>query len=179
MEENLIDGYPLYPIYSFSFRWSQDGEHNPDYPNWQKDLPAGRVWNATGFDKMYKEEKTQEEIDRIAKDWWEAYILTNSEKVKNPELTKIEAKFKERNTWLLTWFQHETFDTGLSDTDVLNSFEQYVRRKESIHKTDGLMGADDRWRWHGSEPSSEPNSHSPAPCRCKFCKEQGMVRIAH
>ena len=41
------------------------------------------------------------------------------------------------------------------------------------------MGAEDRWRWHGAEPSGSNEDHSPAPCRCKFCKEQGVIRIAH
>ena len=41
------------------------------------------------------------------------------------------------------------------------------------------MGAEDRWRWHGAEPDGKPTDYSPAPCRCKFCKEQGVIRIAH
>ena len=43
-----------------------------------------------------------------------------------------------------------------------------------------LMGAEDNWRWRAAGPDgNESEDQIPAPCRCKFCKEQGLLRIAH
>jgi len=39
------------------------------------------------------------------------------------------------------------------------------------------MGAEDRWRWRGF--GDDGKEETSAPCRCKACKEQGVVRIAH
>lgn len=187
-EQLLIDGFPAFPIYKFSFRWTQDGVQDPNYPKWHEGLPPGRIFNGTGFSKMFMEEKTQEEIDKIASDWWEKYIAEEKNAALHPELVKMKASFFEHETWYITWFQHETFDTGQSDQEVLQSFEKFVTRKEMLNErqrmnddTDAycLMGAEDRWRWHGAEPGGDGGDRSPAPCRCKHCKEQGVVRIAH
>ncbi len=40
------------------------------------------------------------------------------------------------------------------------------------------MGAEDRWRWKGREPNGGDDESDP-PCRCKFCKKQGIIRIGH
>jgi hypothetical protein len=183
--------YKKYPIYSFSARWSQEGES--EYPGWKEGLPEGRIWNGTGFSRMFKEEKTQEELDQIAKDWWEKMLAEKNKEeskhpIKNPELKELKVKFKEYDSWILTWFCHETFDTGQTPAEALESFEEYVSRTEaknkkierscpeSEHYNQGLktlMGADDRWRWHGEKEGD------PAPCLCKHCKKQGMIRIGH
>lgn len=77
---------------------------------------------------------------------------------------------------------------GQSDADAVTSFEEFVRRKEDINaksrsKTGAemycFMGAEDRWRWHGADPNGDSSDHSRPPCRCKYCKEQGLIRIAH
>lgn len=186
----LIEGYPAYPIYKFNFRWSQDGVQDEKYPKWHEGLPEGRTWNGTGFNKMFKEEKTQEWLNAYAANWWANYIIKQQQdsKIKNPELVKIEAVFSEYETWYLTWFQHETFDIAQTDDEALRSFETFVTRKEILNERqqviDGndaycLMGAEDRYRWHGAEPNGDKNDYSPAPCRCKFCKEQDVIRIAH
>ena len=187
-----------YPIYSFAAKWAQDGEHDPKYPNWHKGLPEGRTWNSTSMTKMCKEEKTEEELKAIADEWWEK-VLSTSEKegrsaIINPKIESLTYKLKEHETWDLSWFQHETFDVGQTNEEVLKSFEEYVRRAEEKNREierqypedkyyenghRALMGAEDRWRWHGAEPNGESTDHSPAPCRCKFCKEQGVIRIAH
>jgi len=184
--------YPKYPIYSFSARWSQDGVWDENYPNWHEGLPEGRVWNSTSFRKMFKEEQTQEQLDAFAKEWWEGYLKAEHRTpMINIEMDFLKAEYKEHETWVLTWFQHETFDVGQSDLEALDSFEQFVRRYERMQGQDifyqknypekyhCLMGAEDRYRWHGAEPDGKPDDHSPAPCRCKFCKEQGVIRIAH
>ena len=184
IEEQL--GEPVYPIYSFNFRWIQDGIQDPRYPSWHEGLPEGRIYNSTGFGKMFKEDMAQETIDAYTEDWWASYLATdkNKEKIINPELLKCEGKFKEYETWYLTWFQHETYDVGQTDEEALTSFRKYTWRKMSELEREGkdfhgLMGADDEWRWHGAGEDGEQESRSAAPCRCKFCKEQGVLRIAH
>ena len=187
-----------YPIYSVSAKWTQDGEQDPKYPKWYEGLPEGRIWNSTGFTKMFKEELTDEELKAFAEDWWEKYIENQKDKdrnpIKNPDQLQLTYKIVEFEEWNLTWFQHETFDEGQTDEEVLRSFSDYVDRvqdknqeiewnypEEEWHKQGHkvLMGAEDRWRWHGAGPNGEPDDRSPAPCRCKYCKEQGVIRIAH
>lgn len=184
-----------YPIYTFSAHWSQDGKQDMNYPKWHEGLPEGRIWNGTSFSKMYKEEKTQEELDIIVKEWWEK-LIEKKDNIINPELDYLKSEFKGYETWYLSWFQHETFDDGQTDEEVLQSFADYVdrvqRKNHDIdmefgddysekykHGYKALMGAEDTWRWHGAEPDGKPEDYSPAPCRCKFCKEQGVIRIAH
>ena len=176
-----------YPIYVFNARWAEDGQHDEKYPHWHEGLPEGRIWNSTSFNRMYKEEQTQEQLDATINEWWEKVLIERADK--NPGLYNLEAKYKEHESWMLTWFQHETIDVGQTNEEALNSFEQYVRRYEYMQDRfyDGeypenyhcLMGAEDRYRWHGAEPNGTPKDHSPAPCRCKFCKEQSVIRIAH
>lgn len=96
---------------------------------------------------------------------------------------KIEIKFIEFTTWCLTWFSHYTYNTNLSNSELLESFEKYVDEKKEFNfnineesiisfearvpkeKRICLMGAEDRWRWK--------------LCRCKHCQKQGVVRIDH
>lgn len=191
--------FKKWPIYSFSAKWSQDGEWNPEYPNWHDGLPEGRIWNSTGFSKMFKEEQTNEQLDEYIQDWWEKMIETKNKEDKfpiiNPRDVKLEVKFVEFESWVLTWFCHETFDIGQTDEEAIRSFEEYVARvqdhNERIkrncpedqwykngHKC--LMGAEDRWRWRGAYENGEyGDGEASYPCRCKYCKEQGVLRIAH
>jgi hypothetical protein len=173
-----------YPIYRFSARWSQEGEWNENYPNHHKGLKYGRIWNGSSFTKIYKEEKSQDELDAIAREWYKNMVIAKKDTnhpIINPRLKFITAKYVEHNTWCLTWFSHETFDEGQTDAEVLASFEEYVREVENNNRhkewdDDGyitLMGAEDRWRWCADGPETKP------PCRCKHCKEQGMIRIGH
>ena len=180
----LIEGEKAYPIYSFSFTWFQDGDRDKKYPK-DKELPEGRISNATSFYKMYKTQQKRATLVAYAMNWWAKYIYEvrrfSKEKliIKNPELIKANIKFREYEVWLLTWFQHETFDIGQSNDEALRSFAKFVYRKERLGEDKYcLMGAEDRWRWHGIEDGT-PNSKSEAPCRCKHCKEAGLIRIAH
>ena len=177
-----------YPIYYFSAKWSQkaDIEKYKDSPNWTIGLPKGRIWDSTGFSKMFKEEKEQKELDGIIMEWWDKYIQNEKFNGKEVKLLYLKVEFKEKETWHCTWFQHETFDTGQTDIEVLQSFERFVSRKEDLnqqfqdlHDRDQhcLMGAEDRWRWHGGR--DENGDNTPAPCRCEHCKKQGLIRIAH
>lgn len=150
-----------YPIYTFTAKWSQYKKGAND-----SDLPPNRIWNSTLFSMLYKEEQTQEELILYLNDWWNKYIF--KKELGQIDDVQLNVKYKEHETWVLTWFTHETFDVGQSDKEVLESFERFVLRKNSNE----LMGADEKWRWRG-------DSDNPPPCRCSECKKQGMVRIIH
>ena len=177
----------VWPIYSFWAKWTQKGDTDryKDRPNWTKDLPEGRIWNATQWNKMYREEKSQEELDIIIKEWWDNYSLNKLEGT-DPKIVSLKVEYVEHDTWYLTWFNHETFDIGLSDQEVLESFERFVSKKEALNEESQhlsgkdaycLMGAEDRWRWRGW--NDEFGDPMPAPCRCEHCKSQGVIRIGH
>jgi hypothetical protein len=191
---------PTYPQYWIGLRWTQDGEHDPKYPRQHEGLPEGRMWNGTSLNRMYREEQADLE-SWVREDWWPRYVaekraVLTEEKLsdRNPELVSVEVKFVGREAWCLSWFEHWTFDVGQSDAEALASFESYVRRHEwyqewSLESQDRtrleadlaeqgigraicLMGADDRWRWKG-------DGDGKPPCRCKHCREQGVIRIGH
>lgn len=96
--------------------------------------------------------------------------------------TKLE--YIDEDEWCLTWFSHYTFDNGQTDEEVLDSFREFVRDFEDDTKRTftTLMGAEERWRWCGhiyqNEGDWQPTRTDP-PCRCQFCKEQGVIRINH
>lgn len=176
---------PTYPTYSVSVRWENDGEHNPEYPNWHKGLPAGRTWNSTLLHRMYREDPGVHEVLRIHKEeWWPGYVQAKlADKNPGPPMFTVEHTGCE--SWVLEWFSHYTFDVGQSDGEALASFERYVRRYEDMQDVwpgeypEGyrcLMGAEDRWRWHGG---SEPDVRTPAPCHCEFCQRDGVIRVNH
>lgn len=188
---NEIKGEKAYPIYNFSAKWSQDitDKDKDPHPNWLKDLPKGRMWNSSSFSKMFKDEN-ENELDEIS-DRFKAELFNNP-KYKNIKDLNVESKFKEYETWKLSWFCHETFRDKFMisngfDLDfslVLDSFEKFVQRKEILmHRskmeselglaTITLMGAEDRWRWRGE------HDDDPAPCRCNGCFKSGMIRINH
>lgn len=188
--------YKKYPIYQINARWSQDGDQDPKYPKWYKGLPEGRIWNSSGSSMICKEEKTEEELNAILNNWWENLknekneIKNSKYAIINPEIQKLEIKLLKFDSWNCTWFSHETFDEGQTDQEALDSFEEYVRRIEQHNQKcewEGnekdmiaLMGAEDRWRWEGLK-TGDPNDNTstPPPCRCKYCKEQGKIRINH
>jgi len=179
----------IYPIYRFSARWSEISTKSyEDYPNWKKGLPSDRIWNSTSFTKMYREDMDINELEGWFMEWWDEYLSKKDNEDKAMKLLSLKVEYVEHETWHLTWFQHETFDNGQTDEEALESFDSFVRRKEVLNDrsqfekgedTYCLMGAEDRWRWHGVEPNGESDDRSPAPCRCRHCKEQGMIRIVH
>jgi len=192
-----IDGEKAYPIYYISVKWSEDGEWKKDdpHPKWHKGLRKGRIWNSTGFYKMFKEEQSDEALKKYAKDWWKNYTKKKKEigskellSTKNPRLKNLKFESRGHEVWLLTWFEHETFDIGQTDIEALDSFEKFVQRKQEHNRQFTsemdkghycLMGAEDRYRWHGSGPDGERDEEASAPCRCKHCKKAGLIRIAH
>lgn len=191
----IIDGEQAYPIYKFSFSWTQDTktdceEDRIKNPNvWiYKDQPPGRMRNSTGFSMMKEAEMTTEELETFGDEWFKNY--STKKEIPNPGDIVISWSLYYE-TWVCSWFQHETFDKGQTDQEARSSFEKYVRRHEHYQDNlekkidkDGreivqvsLMGAEDRWRWRGAD--DEEGNTTSAPCRCKHCKDAGKLRINH
>lgn len=181
MEEQVKIKDVLFPIYNISLRWLQPCESDKEYSKWQTaNAPSGMVFNSTDFYQAFREEPANSELDKIARDRW-----GNIKEKYNGNSPVIMIHFSENETWWITWFQHVTFDIGQSDEEVLCSFRRYVRRKQEQGRKDKndssyhLMGAEDEYRWHGAEPDGKPGNNSKAPCRCRYCKKEGVIRIAH
>ena len=187
-----IGEYRAYPIYAISASWVEDGVQNPEYPNRHKGLPEGRIHDSTSFRKMYPQKQVNEYVWNSANQWWIAYRQQMINDGKNPSLIKLSCELKLWETWKCTWFGHNTFDIGLSDSEVLKSFEEYVRRYEHMQDMSidyinslgetyiCLMGAEDRYRWRaGFNLEGERDDDVAAPCRCIHCKKNGMISIAH
>ena len=164
-----------YPIYDFTASWIQD-KTTCDMPN--HGLPDGRIWNGSGYSKMFKEEQTKQDLD-IECLGWMTKLKEKHENV-NIEIFSMNHKYIKSETWCLTWFSHYTFDNGQTDEEIIESFYEYVRRVQDQAIKEGkepcLMGAEDTWRWHAKDESGE---RIEAPCRCKFCKQAGIIRIDH
>lgn len=175
--------YPVFPIYTAIIRWEEDGVQDPEYPNMYVGLEPGRIHNSTSDKYMFKEEIPIETLKERVNLEFESFR-------KDKNITNLQIEFKpvEYESWMCTWFAHQTIDIGQTDEEILDSFEQYVRKYEHFEnrsdwseafKEPGykpLMGAQDRWRWRGV---SDDGEETPAPCRCTHCKNSGMVRINH
>jgi len=183
-----------FPVYKFTAKWTQDGDHNPEYPKMHEGLPDGRVWNWTCGNKMFKEMLTQEQIQEQIQELTQQIISENlgEPNYKNVADLVVTLEFSSMESWVLTWFQHETIDVGQTDAEVLDSFAAFVNEKSKLNRCHRqetgedmdiycLMGAEDRWRWHGAneDGSTNDSGNIPAPCRCKHCKAQGKIRIGH
>ena len=134
------------------------------------------------INRMFKEKKTAEELQHFANESWSRYVKAHPTDILTYQ--SFSWKYVGEDSWMLEWFQHSTIDTGQTDEEALSSFEEYVSRKEMLimnNKDPGcLMGAEDRYRWHGSAPDRHGNTlESTAPCRCDHCVNQGVLRIAH
>lgn len=166
----MIEGEVAYPIYSLLMTF---------------DMVKNGVLNhkTINHHKMFKEIPLKSKIA----EWTNKVKGWQVEKSRAYNLTQ-DVNLLRYETWNLTWFQHETFDVGQTDQEALESFRKYVKRHRYDDKYWGgdklinsvcLMGAQDRYRWRGAEPNGESSSDSKPPCRCRFCKEQGVIRIAH
>ena len=141
-----------YPIYFTGASWEQEGlDHN----------------NGTGFYKMYKVDPGIAAVRQEAISWWENLVASDKYKDKNCNLIRLDCRYVEHETWCIHWFNHYTFNTHLSDSDLELSFASFVDRKRYRHWNDhALMGAEDSWRWK-------------PPCRCGKCQNRGVVYIDH
>lgn len=178
-----IEGEQAYPIYQFSAKWHYP---NPEiqHGNWIEGLPEGRAWNFANFQKMYKEEPKEGDLNFFIINWWQKYVVDKGLNNKDCSTPILTVTFVENETWCIEWFQHYTFDTGQTNEEALLSFSKFVDRKQLLIYQKGesaycLMGAEERWRWRGAAPGGARNDESNPPCRCKHCKEQGVLRIGH
>ena len=181
---DLLPGENLYPIYRVNVRWPESyppgAEQRIVRPNLPP-LPAGRFWNSTGWYTMERVERPVEAlVEQIVTEWWPRYC----KRLLEPGEPCWEVYLVARDVWCSGWFSHHTFDVGLSDDDVLLSFERYVTRIEHSTLSESergglLMSAEDRWRWHGCVNGDPRGERTPAPCRCEHCKKAGLIRIDH
>jgi len=181
----------MYQIYDIRARYSEDAtekELEGLGGRWIEGLPPGRIWSGDSWTKMPREQTTLEEMEALVPAMWEEYQphLMKKRGERNRSEPEFTVKFIREETWCQGWFSHWTWDTGQSDNEVLNSFEDFVLRMEVLNRREGhydpnmglwmdkyvLMGAEDRWRWKGRD-GSDP------PCRCAGCKEQGIIKIDH
>src|SRR5208337_3586357 len=114
---------PKFPIYRVDIRWSEEykkgQERFPDRFHIPT-LPEDRYWNHTGWDIMEREPKgTLAIAEEIRQGWWPGYA---ERKLNKPNDIAIVVEFKKEDTWCEGWFSHWTFDIGLSDQEVLDSF---------------------------------------------------------
>lgn len=181
---DLRDGEQAYPNYRIDVRWSQFIEPGQEYPlAWTKGLPEGRFWNHTGWDTMEREDRSLMSFrDEVIGEWWPKYV--EKKQLQGYANLTVEVKLVRREVWCDGWFSHWTFDTGMSDEQVIASFERYVERilYSGLPENEiggRLMGAEDYWRWHGCVTGDPQGERTPPPCRCEHCKAQGVVRIGH
>lgn len=186
----LIDGDIAFPIYTIRIKYIQDDTNNEKRQMYKKDLPVNKAFNFNSLTRMVREELDIKSLKELGYKFAEEFFKSRKDpkypyvKVSEPKLVSIEILPVKYEVWVLDWFQHSTFDVGKTDAEVLSSFERFIRRRERELRNAGedigcLMGADDRWRWHGAGLSGDKDDHGVPPCRCKHCKAQGKIRIAH
>ena len=191
VEEHEIEGEKAYPIYSVRITYTEDiNDENRKHIGENRKLPNNRAKGAISPTLMCKEEQDIDKIKQYTKEKiWSNYTKVRDRRtlekgripIDNPKLESIEVSLLRYETWCLEWFTHWTFDDGRSDEEYLRSFADFVNRMERIDDY-CLMGAEDRWRWHGVADDGEttdPNKYTDPPCRCKYCKAKGIVRIDH
>ena len=132
-----------YPVYRFTAVWDQD-----DYQD-----------NATGTNQMFKERPSEEELS-LKLEEFKANII---KKRPSAIFKKIEYKYVEDETWMLKRFCHFTYNKFDKDSDAVDSFADFVSRKEETDYC--LMGAEDRYRWE--------------VCHCEHCQKGDWTIVNH
>jgi len=159
-----------FPIYKFFATWDQDNYEN----------------NGSSFYKMYKEEPTVEQLENDLNNY-KLNIINKQNEEKHPvtDWKEIAYKYIEHESWVLHWFNHMTYNQFETDTEVEESFSNFIKRKKKQNMQNGhsatemnysmpynpdkpfycFMGADESWRWK--------------ICRCEHCVAQGKITIDH
>lgn len=186
--ERMIEGERAYPLFAMTAHYERDcnPERQGTPSRWQiEGVAKGRIkdrstWGARGF----REWPDEGELVKWSHDRWKQSLKRDDKyAIKKPTDLILTVTFRGWAVWWLCWFQHATFDVGLDDAGVLDSFQRHVgrevRRARHAGKEPCLMGAEEHWRWCGAEPDKDSGDRSPPPCRCEHCKDQGLVRIVH
>jgi len=158
MEENK------YPIYKFYATWDQD-----DFEN-----------NGTGYSIMYKENPSAEQLENELQQFKLGILAKHNGVI----FKNVGYEFYEDESWCLGWFNHYTYNQFDTNSEVEESFRDYVDRKEVSNLKNGhqrnemnmnldlkehpyycLMGAEDYYRWK--------------ICRCEHCTKLGKITIDH
>lgn len=206
-----MEEYRKYPIYKFTI--------------WVKDcIPGSEHEQSMQISRMFNEEQDREVLDSILNEFIqrtlsrEEWTIEIKEEPKSrfekmPAIqaglycTKSEVNYNpEYESWMLTWFSHETIDNGEDDSYFFNSFMDFCERMKRKNRDEGemktfpsgnrfwdepvcLMGAEDIWRWHSWEYDEDFDEKNPdtskihksdkIPCRCVYCKNRGVVQINH
>lgn len=187
-QEKMVDGEQAWPLFAMTAHYERDcrpGRQGTPAP-WQVEGVAnGRIKDrSTWIERGFRNWPDEAELVKWSrKRWGQSLKRDDKYAIINPTDLVLTVTFRGWSVWWLTWFQHETFDVGFDDAEVLESFQRHcdreVRKAQYVGKEPCLMGAEDRWRWVGAEPDGDSGDRSTPPCRCKYCKEQGMVRIGH
>lgn len=131
--------------------------------------------------RAFRTEPTREQLDEDVAGFVAGLRKRQAEKGRELVGLTSNIELVRRAEWWLSWFCHSTFDVGQTDAEVLASFEQYLDWAEPQSTERGgtvcLMGAEDRWRWHGYQ--DKDGNRTPAPCRCDGCRKYGLIRIGH
>lgn len=168
-----------YMVWTVNASWIENGKQDEEFPERYIGIDKGRIPNGTGFTKAFKEDVTEEEVVKIANEWWHNFSTSDKQLPLCPTLVKLEVTYKGRQTWWLEWFNHCTFNTFKNEQEAFKSFQAFLDKKgvemnyghgltsTSRFNKDGYcaMGADDRYRWE--------------LCDCESCMANGVTRIKH
>lgn len=122
---------------------------------------------------MYKNPPTEAALNEELKDFINR--IEEKQNKNGHSVTRwheVRYHFMENETWALGWFYHMTYNHFDTDQAAINSFESYVRRKETENIDNYedrdcrcLMGAEDRFRWE--------------ICHCDECAKNNQMVIKH
>jgi hypothetical protein len=183
--------HPIYPIYSRSVSVYEPIPDDKLTDEWflkmQHPTAKGFYRNIHMFyNQMFKEDPGLDFVLNELKTIWQ------QKKVEHlPEDMQFKVEKIDEEEWCLTWFAHHTFDIGQSNEEVLDSFENFLRRKGVMpnygydpyysQEDHGYcaMGAEDMWRWCGRKTPDCNSELTRPPCRCDGCKKRGVITIQH
>jgi hypothetical protein len=123
---DLREGERMFPIFRIQVKWSEavpSGAEEHIHRVGEPAMPAGRFWNGTSWDTMERARRSGFDIAaEIERTWWPKCVA-NKKPLEAADLS-VAVTPLGKDVWCPGWFSHWTFDVGLSDGDVLESFER-------------------------------------------------------
>ena len=142
------------------------------------------IWNQKDYKKNGTETQTMCEHELTGLEMKELLnkFKTDIElKYDDVEWIDVGIKFIECETWCLKWFSHFTYNKFDTDSDAINSLNDFIERKKKLNIQNGhnaeernynsnkpfycFMGATDLWRQE--------------VCNCEHCKKGEWTIINH